>query len=76
MPQLIMPTAALESAWRAARAEWGPGVHEDGFGLQPNDDVDTAAWQKPAAGACRRSWLSVSRTTLRPPARSNGRVVS
>lgn len=48
MPDLIAPTARLHDAWLAAHAEWGPGLHEDGFGLAPTDDVDSqagfAAW--------------------------------
>ena len=48
MPELIAPTAALHSAWLDAHAEWGPGLHEDGFGLAPGDDVRSpdgfAAW--------------------------------
>lgn len=47
-PGLIAPTVALHSAWLRARDEWGPGVHEDGFGLRPTDEVDSpagfAAW--------------------------------
>jgi predicted acetyltransferase len=39
MPQLLAPTLRLQSAWRAAHEEWGPGTHEDGFGLLPEDDV-------------------------------------
>ena len=39
MPQLIAPTPLLHSSWREAHAEWGPGLHEDGFGLSPTDDV-------------------------------------
>ena len=42
------PSARLATAWLEARAEWGPGVHEDGFGLLPSDEVDSpagfAAW--------------------------------
>jgi predicted acetyltransferase len=38
----------LHSAWLEARNEWGPGLHEDGFGLGPSDEVDSpdgfAAW--------------------------------
>jgi predicted acetyltransferase len=45
---LIAPTARLHTAWLEAHAEWGPGVHEDGFGLDPSDEVDSpagfAAW--------------------------------
>lgn len=48
MPDLIAPTERLHTAWLEAHAEWGPGVHEDGFGLLPTDDVDSpagfAAW--------------------------------
>jgi predicted acetyltransferase len=48
MPELMAPTVCLHAAWLEARAEWGPGVHEDGFGLQPSDEVDSpagfAAW--------------------------------
>lgn len=48
MPELIAPTVRLHRAWLEAHAEWGPGPHEDGFGLRPSDDVDTpdgfAAW--------------------------------
>ncbi|MGY2067930.1 GNAT family N-acetyltransferase [Blastococcus sp. SYSU DS0619] len=48
MPELIAPTIRLAAGWREAHAEWGPGVHEDGFGLLPGDDVDSdagfAAW--------------------------------
>jgi predicted acetyltransferase len=48
MPELIAPTTRLHTAWLEAQAEWGPGLHEDGFGLGPSDDVDSptgfAAW--------------------------------
>ncbi|CAM5547258.1 GNAT family N-acetyltransferase [Streptomyces avidinii] len=48
MPELIAPTVRLYAAWREARDEWGPGLHEDGFGLGPSDEVDSpdgfAAW--------------------------------
>ncbi|MET7491425.1 GNAT family N-acetyltransferase [Streptomyces sp900116325] len=48
MPELIAPTTRLYAAWREARDEWGPGFHEDGFGLGPSDEVDSpdgfAAW--------------------------------
>lgn len=48
MPNLIAPTARLHAAWLDAHAEWGPGLHEDGFGLAPTDAVDSpggfAAW--------------------------------
>jgi len=48
MPELIAPTARLHAAWLEAHTEWGPGQHEDGFGLRPSDEMDSpagfAAW--------------------------------
>ncbi|WP_406080724.1 GNAT family N-acetyltransferase [Micromonospora sp. NBC_00858] len=48
MPDLIAPTVRLHAAWLKAHAEWGPGLHEDGFGLRPSDEVrspdEFAAW--------------------------------
>jgi predicted acetyltransferase len=48
MFELITPTARLHTAWLEAHEEWGPGTHEDGFGLDASDEVDTpagfAAW--------------------------------
>jgi predicted acetyltransferase len=43
MPELLAPTLRLQSAWRDAHEEWGPGTHEDGFGLLPEDDVSSSA---------------------------------
>lgn len=47
---LVLPTTQLHAAWLEAHAEWGPGQHEDGFGLQPTDEVETpdgfVAWIK------------------------------
>lgn len=43
MPALIAPTTRLHTAWLQAHAEWGPGPHEDGFGLRPSDKVDAPA---------------------------------
>jgi len=43
MPDLLAPTMRLRSAWREAHEEWGPGIHEDGFGLLPEDDVSSSA---------------------------------
>ncbi len=40
--ELVVPTVALEAAWGEAHVEWGHGAHEDGFGLQPSDDVTSA----------------------------------
>ncbi|WP_405104733.1 GNAT family N-acetyltransferase [Micromonospora sp. NBC_01405] len=48
MPELVAPTVRLHAAWLAARDEWGPGLHEDGFGVGLSDDVHSpagfAAW--------------------------------
>jgi predicted acetyltransferase len=48
MPELILPTTDLHAAFLDCRDEWGPGLHEDGFGLGAGDDVDSvdgfAAW--------------------------------
>lgn len=64
MPELIEPTGRLQAAWLDAHAEWGPGVHEDGFGLLPTDDVDSpagfAAWVERLAGEsgrCTHFWI-------------------
>jgi hypothetical protein len=50
MPDLVAPTIRLQDAWREAHEEWGPGMHEDGFGLLSEDDVESsvgfAAWLK------------------------------
>ena len=43
MPELVEPDAELHSAWRECHREWGPGLHEDGFGIGPDDEVDSAA---------------------------------
>ncbi|WP_412541068.1 GNAT family N-acetyltransferase [Longispora sp. K20-0274] len=41
MPELILPTTRLHAAFLECRDEWGPGLHEDGFGLGADDDVDS-----------------------------------
>jgi predicted acetyltransferase len=43
VPELIAPTTRLHAAWLDAHREWGPGVHEDGFGLRPADEVNSPA---------------------------------
>lgn len=40
---LIRPTVELQKAWLECHEEWGPGTHEDGFGLDANTDVVTQA---------------------------------
>jgi predicted acetyltransferase len=56
--ELVAPTTRLHRAWLAAHAEWGPGQHEDGFGLVPTDEVDSpegfAAWVARLTGAADR----------------------
>ena len=48
MLELIEPTTDLYTAFRDCRADWGAGVHEDGFGIDKADEVDSpdgfAAW--------------------------------
>ncbi|MFC9472382.1 GNAT family N-acetyltransferase [Nocardia sp. NPDC056952] len=39
--RLIAPSVDMYGEWRDAHVEWGPGLHEDGFGLLPSDDVDS-----------------------------------
>ncbi|MET9064554.1 GNAT family N-acetyltransferase [Streptosporangium sandarakinum] len=59
MPELIAPTTRLHAAWLEAREEWGPGVHEDGFGLLPADEVGSpagfAAWVARLTGASNQA---------------------
>ena len=48
MPELVLPTTYLHTAFLECRDDWGPGLHEDGVGLGDEDDVDSsdgfAAW--------------------------------
>jgi predicted acetyltransferase len=48
MAELILPTTELHAAFLECGADWGPGRHEDGFGIGPDDDVQSpegfAAW--------------------------------
>ena len=39
--RLIAPTTRWHTAWLAAHREWGPGLHEDGFGLGQRTTVGT-----------------------------------
>lgn len=43
MPELVEPDVGHHRAWLDSHREWGPGLHEDGFGLGPDDDVESAA---------------------------------
>lgn len=40
--QLIEPTVRLHAEWLEAQAEWGPGLHEDGFGVAASDELESA----------------------------------
>ncbi|WP_396289785.1 GNAT family N-acetyltransferase [Curtobacterium sp. KT1] len=40
MLELVRPQTTYAEAWAEAHREWGPGPHEDGFGITPQDDVD------------------------------------
>lgn len=48
MPEMVLPTTRQHAAFLECHREWGPGLHEDGFGLSAEDDVDSpegfAAW--------------------------------
>ncbi|GIF14923.1 GNAT family N-acetyltransferase [Actinoplanes teichomyceticus] len=48
MIKLVKPTTRLHASWLASRDDWGRGVHQDGAGLRPGDEVDSvpgfAAW--------------------------------
>ncbi|MCO8269375.1 GNAT family N-acetyltransferase [Actinoplanes sp. TRM 88003] len=48
MAELMLPTTRLHAAFLDCHDEWGPGLHEDGFGLGPGDDIRSpdgfAAW--------------------------------
>jgi predicted acetyltransferase len=41
MLELIEPATSLYAAFQECRADWGPGEHEDGFGIDAAADVDT-----------------------------------
>lgn len=69
MPELVAPTVDLHGAWLDAHAEWGPGQHEDGFGLEASDEVESpagfAAWVtrladmsvRPGESGCLYRWI-------------------
>ena len=43
MPELVLPTTRLHAAFLECRNDWGAGIHEDGFGLTEQDDVNSPA---------------------------------
>jgi predicted acetyltransferase len=59
VPQLIAPTTLRHRSWLEAHTEWGPGLHEDGFGLAPTDEVGSpdgfAAWVARLTGESDRN---------------------
>lgn len=63
MLRLVVPDAARHEAWLAGHREWGPGWHEDGFGIGPDDDVASAdgfaAWVRRLHGlpSARMWWI-------------------
>jgi predicted acetyltransferase len=70
MLELVSPDVARREAWLASHREWGPGFHEDGFGLGPEDDVETAdgfaAWvsRLRSLPAARMWWIVDSEAVL------------
>jgi predicted acetyltransferase len=69
MLALVEPAMRLRSSWLDAHHEWGPGQHEDGFGIHPTDDVESAAgfteWLARLASEADRCtyWWIVERDT-------------
>jgi predicted acetyltransferase len=63
MRELTKPSAGLRAAWLDAHADWGPGQHEDGFGLMPSDEVESPdgfdAWLRGLADdpVCVYRWI-------------------
>ncbi len=41
MFELVAPDAARREGLLDAHREWGPGLHEDGFGIAAEDDLET-----------------------------------
>jgi predicted acetyltransferase len=44
VPELILPTTRLQAAFLECLADWGPGQHEDGFGIAEDDDPSSPEW--------------------------------
>lgn len=48
VPELVLPTTRLHAAFVECLDDWGPGLHEDGFGIGQEDDLRSpdgfAAW--------------------------------
>jgi predicted acetyltransferase len=44
VPELILPTTRLHEAFLECLADWGPGQHEDGFGITPDATPSSPEW--------------------------------
>lgn len=68
MPELIEPDAGRHSAWLESHREWGPGLHEDGFGIGPDDEVESAsgfaAWVHRLRSRPARLWWIVEQEVV------------
>lgn len=68
MPDLIEPDVARHAAWLASHREWGPGQHEDGFGIGPDDDVESpegfAAWVTALHSRPEKFWWIAEREVV------------
>ena len=70
MLELVLPDVARHSAWLASHRAWGPGFHEDGFGVGPEDDVESAegftVWvsRQRSLPAARMWWIVESEAVL------------
>ncbi|OZC79347.1 hypothetical protein CH251_00060 [Rhodococcus sp. 06-462-5] len=68
--ELVEPSNDLRDAWLDCRTEWGPGFHEDGFGLTVDDDVETAQgfsdWVERLRGdtECKYRWIVAGERVL------------
>ncbi|NUR86719.1 MAG: GNAT family N-acetyltransferase [Nonomuraea sp.] len=67
MPELITPDVNLHAAFLDCHHEWGPGLHEDGFGLAAGDDVEDpagfASWVSRLRASEDRESAAVARRT-------------
>lgn len=64
MAILSGPSVTWHRSWLEAHREWGPGQHEDGFGLTLDDEVDSiagfTAWVTRLShdGQCTYWWIT------------------
>lgn len=63
MPDVVEPDVARHAAWLDSHREWGRGLHEDGFGIGPDDDLESpagfAAWVAEIRSGPERFWWIV-----------------